>query len=354
MRNTRGRGSHLIRFDDLKAGTVYQVQVRATNDEGTSNWSESGEGMTVTPLTVEMMSGTEPPVEGAFTMRFSFSETVVGFTRTDITTQQEPACTDSANNPISCNPTIAALQTTDNRIFTTTVTPRTERVAHNYTLTITVPADTVTSAAGNKPNEEAMLEARVAPPGVTVPISSLGLTANDGNGRVTLRWSTPDNSGDSAIVRYEYRWRESVGVFGDWVRVDPSERSATVPNLTNGREYVFQVRGVNALGYGPMWRRRVPRRLHLRRDRGRDRHRHLRDRAKRCRTLPGIFWPTVEMGQVTLSWDPPENDGGSAITDYEYRINRRNPWISIGSTRTPPIRSPGSSTARSTSSRCGR
>ena len=39
-------------------------------------------------------------------------------------------------------------------------------------------------------------------------------------------------------------------------------------------------------------------------------------------------------GAVTLYWDPPEDDGGSAITDYEYRIDRRNPWISIGSTDT--------------------
>ena len=39
-------------------------------------------------------------------------------------------------------------------------------------------------------------------------------------------------------------------------------------------------------------------------------------------------------GEVVLSWDPPEDDGGSAITDYEYRINRRNPWISIGSKNT--------------------
>ena len=37
-------------------------------------------------------------------------------------------------------------------------------------------------------------------------------------------------------------------------------------------------------------------------------------------------------GAVTLTWAAPEDDGGSAITDYEYRIDRRNPWISIGST----------------------
>ena len=39
-------------------------------------------------------------------------------------------------------------------------------------------------------------------------------------------------------------------------------------------------------------------------------------------------------GAVTLTWEAPENDGGSEITDYEYRIDRRNPWISIGSTYT--------------------
>ena len=39
-------------------------------------------------------------------------------------------------------------------------------------------------------------------------------------------------------------------------------------------------------------------------------------------------------GQVVLTWDAPEDDGGSPITDYEYRIDRSNPWISTGSTDT--------------------
>ncbi len=154
----------------LTGNTSYQVQVRATNDEGRSDWSESGEGMTITLLTVQMATDLPPPVAGPFTVRLSFSETVRGFTRSDIETQQEPACTDNANNPVFCNPSFAALQTTDDRIFTTTVTPRTEGVAHNYTLTITVPANAVTSVVGNKANEAAALEVRIAPPGVTVPI----------------------------------------------------------------------------------------------------------------------------------------------------------------------------------------
>ena len=54
-------------------------------------------------------------------------------------------------------------------------------------------------------------------------------------------------------------------------------------------------------------------------------------------TVPGAPRNLVadgEDGQVTLSWQAPENDGGLAITDYEVRINGRGSWISMGSTQT--------------------
>ena len=54
-------------------------------------------------------------------------------------------------------------------------------------------------------------------------------------------------------------------------------------------------------------------------------------------TVPGApsnLLLEVGDGQVTLTWDAPEDDGGSAITDYEYRINGQGEWISIGSTDT--------------------
>ena len=131
---------------DLDPGTVYEVQVRAKNDEGTGGWSDPGEGMTITPLTVEMTSGTEPPVSGPFTVRFSFSEPVTGFSTGDVDSKSDPACMDDQNNPVSCDPGIGGLQTADNRIFTTTVTPWTDRVAHSYTLTLTVRGRTVVQA----------------------------------------------------------------------------------------------------------------------------------------------------------------------------------------------------------------
>ena len=49
---------------------------------------------------------------------------------------------------------------------------------------------------------------------------------------------------------------------------------------------------------------------------------------------PRNLTAVVGDGQIVLSWDAPASDGGAEITDYEYRINGQNPWISIGSTET--------------------
>ena len=134
--------------------------------------------------------------------------------------------------------------------FTATVTPWTDRVAHNYTLTLVLGEGEVRSSAGNKPNEEAMLEIRVAPPGVTEPISSIGLSASAGNGEVRLSWNQPSDNGGSAILRYEYRFAAAGEEWGGWKSVGSEARGVTVGDLVNGREYVFEVRAVNALGKG--------------------------------------------------------------------------------------------------------
>ena len=39
-------------------------------------------------------------------------------------------------------------------------------------------------------------------------------------------------------------------------------------------------------------------------------------------------------GQVKLTWEAPRDDGGSEIRDYEYRIDGKGRWISIGTTDT--------------------
>ena len=315
-----------LTLTDLEPGTVYEVQVRAKNDEGTGDWSDPGEGMTVTPLTLVMASGADPPVSGAFTVRFSFSEPVTGFSASDIETGQDPACRDDQNNTVFCDPGIGTLQTTDDRVFTATVTPWTDRVAHSYTLRLTVPAGAVRSLVGSKPNEEPEepLEVRVAPPGVTEPISSLGLTASGGNGTVRLSWNRPSDDRGSPIIRYEYRY-QAVGEAGsEWENVGAGTRSVTVGNLVNGREYVFEVRAVNALGKGgaetvmavPELRIAPPRPPPAPRPPGNGDGGGLLFPPE----APAGLMAMPGEGAVRLEWGPPESDGGTPILRYEYRL----------------------------------
>ena len=117
------------------------------------------------------------------------------------------------------------------------------------------------------------------------------------------------------------------------MRVDAAETSATAPDLTNGREYVFELRGVNALGYGGVKTVRPTPATG-----GGGGGGGFGGGGGGPRTsapgVPGNLTAVGGDGQVVLTWDAPASDGGAAITDYEYRINGRNPWISIGSTDT--------------------
>ena len=312
-----------LTLEDLEPGTVYEVQVRAKNDEGTGDWSESGEGMTVTPLTLVMASGTEPPVSGPFTVRFSFSEPVTGFSGSDIETGQDPACVDDQNSPVFCDPGIGVLETADDRVFTTTVSPWTDRVAHSYTLRLTVAGGAVRSSVGSKANEEPEepLAVRVAPPGVEEPISSIGLGASSGSGSVRLSWNLPSDNGGSAIIRYEVRYQAVGEAWSEWENVGAGVRGVTVGNLINGREYSFEVRAVNGLGKG-----------------GAETVQATPERRIAPPPPPppgngggggGLLFPPEAPaglmampgnGTVRLEWSPPASDGGTPILRYQYRL----------------------------------
>ena len=49
---------------------------------------------------------------------------------------------------------------------------------------------------------------------------------------------------------------------------------------------------------------------------------------------PGNLRAVGGVGEAVLSWNAPEDDGGAAILDYEYRIDGKGRWISTGATDT--------------------
>ena len=164
------------------------------------------------------------------------------------------------------------------------------------------------------------------PPPPPTPGAPRTLMAVGGDREVALTWSAPADDGGAAIKDYEYR----INGRNPWTSTGSTLTTHTVTELVNGTAYVFEVRAVNRIGKGrasnqaeatPKAPPRPP-------GGGGGGSRTSAPGAPRNLTVVG------EDGQVVLSWDAPASDGGTAITDYEYRINRSDPWIPIGSTGT--------------------
>ena len=148
---------------------------------------------------------------------------------------------------------------------------------------------------------------------VTVPEAPASLMATAGDTEVTLSWTVPGSDGGSAVTEYQYR----VSVDGggtwspDWTDVPDGsdsgtdrsdERSYTVTGLDNGVEHTFEVRAVNAVGAGGVA--------------------EATSTPATPVTVPGApasLMATAGDTEVTLSWTVPGSDGGSAVTEYEYR-----------------------------------
>ena len=162
-----------------------------------------------------------------------------------------------------------------------------------------------------------------ATPTTTEPEAPESLSATPGDGQVTLRWRAPTNDGGEPITHYEYELDGS----GTWISTGSTATSHTVTGLNNGQTYTFRVRAVNALGNGAVVALQATPSPPTGGGGGGG---------------PRITAPSAPRnllagggdGRVTLTWEAPEDDGGSAITDYEVRIDGKGRWISIGSTGT--------------------
>ncbi len=82
------------------------------------------------------------------------------------------------------------------------------------------------------------------------PSAPAGLSAEAGNGQVTLRWTDPD---DDSITRYRVQQRKGTAAWGSWTAIPGSDAdtvSYTVTGLTNDSEYRFRIRARNSGGNG--------------------------------------------------------------------------------------------------------
>ena len=84
------------------------------------------------------------------------------------------------------------------------------------------------------------------------PSAPTGLTGTAAATSVDLVWAAPASAGSSAISDYQVRFSSDGGLtWSDPQSLGSTSTTATVTGLTNGTDYVFQVRAVNAAGTGP-------------------------------------------------------------------------------------------------------
>ena len=198
--------------------------------------------------------------------------------------------------------------------------------APSYTVTGLTNGQTYTFRvrAVNSAGASAASGSRTATPTTTVPEAPESLRFTPGDGQVTLRWRAPTNDGGEPITHYEYEQDGS----GTWISTGGTATSHTVTGLNNGQTYTFQVRAVNDLGKGEVATLQATPSPSTGGGGG-------SGPQETVPSAPRNLLADATEGAVTLSWDAPKDDGGSAIRDYEYRINGvRGRWISIGSTDT--------------------
>ena len=233
----------------LTTGTSYQVQVRATNDEGTGSWSDAGTGTTATNVA---------PVFSSSTTAFSVNENSTAVTTatatdadaSDTTVTYVLSGADSAAFSISTsgaltfstapdyeNPTdvqsTAPANAATNREYIVTITAtsgtRARQLSVSKTLTITV---TDVDEAPGKPDAPTVDDSYATPT------------------ELSVSWTAPTNTGP-AITDYDVRYRK--GITGNFTDADytGTATSMTLTGLIAGTNYQVQVRATNDEDTGP-------------------------------------------------------------------------------------------------------
>ena len=157
-------------------------------------------------------------------------------------------------------------------------------------------------------------------PSIAAPAQPSGLTAKAGNAQVALSWNNPDNA---TITKWQVQQKQGDGSYGPWVDIPNSTAtttSYTVTGLTNGMAYSLRIRAVNAGGNSPA-------------------SAEVRATPMAPPLKPTGVTATAGHGQVTLSWDNPDN-----ATITRWQVQQKEGSGSYGAWRDIP-----NSTASTTS-----
>ena len=148
-----------------------------------------------------------------------------------------------------------------------------------------------------------------------VPGAPTGLAGTAGDQYVALTWVAPGYTGGSPILDYQIQYKKSTAVtwstYPDGVNANTG---ATLLYLANNVPYDFRARAINAVGSGPYTGTIT-----------------LTPKEPTGPGTPQNLTATPDNQQVGLTWDPPADDGGAPIYDYQiqYSVAGAGSWTPV-------------------------
>ena len=233
----------------LTPGTAYQVQVSATNAEGTSAWSNSGTATT---------AANAAPAFDVATTAFNVAEnstTVTTATATDSDSGDAVSYAisgaDSAKFSINASSgAVAFASAPDFEDAQDVVSADPANMAENNEYIVTVTASSGTGARALSVSKTLTVTVTNETEVPSAP-TSLSVTADDTTPTVlSVSWNAPTNTGKPAITGYAVQYRAGTsGSFTNHPHPDTTTE-ATITSLTPNTAYQVQVSATNADGTG--------------------------------------------------------------------------------------------------------
>lgn len=153
---------------------------------------------------------------------------------------------------------------------------------------------TATNAAGTGSASTASSSAAIN----AAPSAPRNVTATASNGSATISWDEPSDSRGSAITGYTVTaYNSSNNAVGTCTSTAPTE-TCSITGLTNGEAYTFKVKATNGIGTSVE---------------------STESSAVTPSTVPNAPTSVIASagdGSASISFTPPSNNGGSAITGY--------------------------------------
>ena len=214
----------------LAGNTAYEVQVRANNDEGAGEWSDS-----TTQTTVVQPNRAPSFASDAPTAQDVDENTAADASIGDPYTATDPDTGDTLT--YSLEGTDAASFGIDTTGQLKTNAPLNHETKSSYSITIKVSDGTLSDTVNVTINVTDVAEKPGAPAAPTLDSST--------QTSLTVSWSAPTTNTGPAISDYDVQYRP--GTSGSWTDLthDGTATSATVPGLAANTQYQVRVRAYN-------------------------------------------------------------------------------------------------------------